>query len=67
MVLLGDQQAVCRDTRVTWCPFEGHPCLSTVTPDDVADAVEELLDHIEHRSRCRAGSTSIGSPPRRST
>lgn len=43
MVLLGDQQAVCRDTRVTRCPFEGHPCLSSVTPVDVAIAVDQLL------------------------
>jgi ADP-heptose:LPS heptosyltransferase len=41
-VLLGDQQAVCRDTRVTRCPFEGHPCLTGVTPDDVLRAVEQL-------------------------
>lgn len=41
-VLLGDQQAVCRDTRVTRCPFPGHPCLSSVTPGDVLTAVEKL-------------------------
>lgn len=41
-VLLGDQQAVCRDTRVTQCPFEGHPCLSAVGPEDVLKAVEQL-------------------------
>jgi ADP-heptose:LPS heptosyltransferase len=41
-VLLGDQQAVCRDTRVTECPFPGHPCLSGVTPADVVTAVEQL-------------------------
>ena len=41
-VLLGDQHAVCRDTRVTRCPFEGHPCLSTVRAEEVADAVEQL-------------------------
>jgi ADP-heptose:LPS heptosyltransferase len=39
-VLLGDQHAVCRDTRVTRCPFEGHPCLTSVTPDAVLRAVE---------------------------
>jgi ADP-heptose:LPS heptosyltransferase len=41
-VLLGDQQAVCKDTRVTHCPFEGHPCLTSITPDDVVAAVEKL-------------------------
>jgi ADP-heptose:LPS heptosyltransferase len=42
LVLLGDQHAACRDTRVTTCPFEGHPCLTSVTPDEVLTAVEEL-------------------------
>lgn len=41
-VLLGDQHAVCRDTRVTRCPFDGHPCLSSVGPEDVLRAVEQL-------------------------
>jgi ADP-heptose:LPS heptosyltransferase len=41
-VLLGDQHAVCRDTRVTRCPFEGHPCLAAVAPEDVLHAVEQL-------------------------
>jgi ADP-heptose:LPS heptosyltransferase len=44
-VLLGDQQSVCRDTRVTRCPFEGHPCLSTVRPENVVRAVEQLSGH----------------------
>ena len=42
VVLLGDQNAVCRDTRVTRCPFEGHPCLTTVGAEDVLRAVEQL-------------------------
>ena len=42
VVLLGDQHARCRDTRVTCCPFEGHPCLGTVSPEDVLHAVETL-------------------------
>jgi ADP-heptose:LPS heptosyltransferase len=41
-VLLGDQDAVCRGTRVTECPFEGHPCLSVVHPHDVLRAIEQL-------------------------
>jgi ADP-heptose:LPS heptosyltransferase len=40
-VLLGDQLAVCRDTRVTTCPFPGHPCLSSVSVDEVVEAVEQ--------------------------
>jgi len=43
MVLLGDQDAPCRDTRARDCPVPGHPCLSTVTPAAVADAVASLV------------------------
>jgi ADP-heptose:LPS heptosyltransferase len=41
-VVLGNQSAVCRDTRVTRCPFEGHPCLTSVHAEDVVRAVEQL-------------------------
>jgi ADP-heptose:LPS heptosyltransferase len=41
-VLLGDQNAACRDTRARECPVDGHPCLSEVTAQEVADAVEKL-------------------------
>jgi ADP-heptose:LPS heptosyltransferase len=41
LVLLGDQDAVCRDTRVTRCPFQGHPCLASVPATDVLRAVEQ--------------------------
>ncbi|WUI04051.1 glycosyltransferase family 9 protein [Spirillospora sp. NBC_00431] len=40
MALLGDQGAPCRDSRATECPVDGHPCLSSVTADEVAAAVE---------------------------
>lgn len=43
-VLLGDQQAACRDTRATRCPVPGHPCLTSVTADDVVRSVEKLTD-----------------------
>lgn len=42
-VLLGDQQAPCRDTRARHCPVPGHPCLSGVRPADVVDAVGSLF------------------------
>jgi ADP-heptose:LPS heptosyltransferase len=42
VALLGDQDAVCRDTPVTTCPFDGHPCLGSVGPEDVLKAVEQL-------------------------
>lgn len=43
-VLLGDQQAACRDTRATRCPVAGHPCLASVTPQQVVSAVASLCD-----------------------
>jgi ADP-heptose:LPS heptosyltransferase len=42
-VLLGDQDAPCRDTRARHCPVPGHPCLATVRPADVVEAVDSLL------------------------
>jgi ADP-heptose:LPS heptosyltransferase len=41
-LLLGDQNAPCRDTRARECPVAGHPCLSSVAPADVVAAVEEV-------------------------
>ena len=42
LVVLGDQDAPCRDTRASRCPVPGHPCLASVTPDDVVAAVATL-------------------------
>ncbi|GAA2207820.1 glycosyltransferase family 9 protein [Nonomuraea monospora] len=41
-VLLGDQEAPCRDSRARVCPVPGHPCLSQVTSEQVVKAVREL-------------------------
>ena len=41
-VLLGDQQARCRGSRARECPVPGHPCLASVTPETVVDAVAAL-------------------------
>ncbi|TQM79509.1 ADP-heptose:LPS heptosyltransferase [Saccharothrix saharensis] len=41
-VVLGDQNAPCRDSRARECPVPGHPCLDRVTPDQVVTAVAEL-------------------------
>ena len=41
-VLLGDQNAPCRDTRARVCPVPGHPCLTSVQPADVIAALEEV-------------------------
>jgi ADP-heptose:LPS heptosyltransferase len=38
-VLLGDQDAACAGTRARTCPVEGHPCLASVSPEDVVAAV----------------------------
>ena len=41
-VRLGDAAAGCRHTRATTCPVPGHPCLSTVEPSNVVEAVRLL-------------------------
>lgn len=41
--LLGDQEALCRNSRARVCPIPGHPCLTSVTPEQVFEAVERLL------------------------
>jgi ADP-heptose:LPS heptosyltransferase len=41
-VLLGDQHAACRGSRARHCPVPRHPCLESVSPMDVAAAVESL-------------------------
>ncbi len=43
-VLLGDQTAPCRASRARECPVPGHPCLGSVTPDDVVAAVRHLRE-----------------------
>jgi ADP-heptose:LPS heptosyltransferase len=42
-VLLGDQDAPCRNTRARHCPVPGHPCLAGVRPAEVVEAVNSLL------------------------
>jgi ADP-heptose:LPS heptosyltransferase len=41
-VLLGDQQAACRNTRMRNCSVPDHPCLSSIDPGEVVAAVAEL-------------------------
>ena len=41
-VRLGDPVRGCRHSRATECPVPGHPCLSTVDPSGVVDAVRLL-------------------------
>ena len=42
LVLLGDQGAPCAGSRARICPVEGHPCLNSVSVEDVITAVDEL-------------------------
>jgi ADP-heptose:LPS heptosyltransferase len=42
-VLLGDQDIACAGCRATRCPLPGHPCLGSVTVDDVVSALRRLL------------------------
>ena len=41
-VLLGDQGAACRLSRTRECPVPGHPCIASVSPREVTDAVRRL-------------------------
>jgi ADP-heptose:LPS heptosyltransferase len=41
-VVLGDQHAPCAGTGALTCPVPGHPCLTSVTVDEVAGAVAAL-------------------------
>jgi ADP-heptose:LPS heptosyltransferase len=43
-VVLGDQTAPCRDTRARICPVAGHPCLTSVTADEVLTACLSLME-----------------------
>jgi ADP-heptose:LPS heptosyltransferase len=40
--LLGDQSAPCANSRARECPVPGHPCLRSVTVEEVVEAVEGL-------------------------
>jgi ADP-heptose:LPS heptosyltransferase len=42
-VLLGDQDAPCAGSRARNCPVPGHPCLESVTAEDVVVAVEKVI------------------------
>ncbi|GAB3134497.1 glycosyltransferase family 9 protein [Microbispora hainanensis] len=42
-VVLGDQDAPCRESRARICPVPGHPCLASVGGEQVVDAVRRLM------------------------
>lgn len=41
-MLLGRQDAPCRGTRARVCPQPGHPCLDSVSAQDIVAAVAEV-------------------------
>lgn len=42
-LLLGDQQAPCAGTRARECPLSGHPCLNSVSPEEVFESALYLI------------------------
>lgn len=53
----------CAGCRARVCPVPGHPCLETLTPAHVADALERLL--AETASRVAPADAPRGRPPHR--
>ena len=62
VVALGRGDAPCRATRVTQCPFPGHPCLTSVAADEVALAVDSLAPPLVRHDRRAA---LVGALPAR--
>jgi heptosyltransferase-3 len=62
-LVLGDQGAACRGTRARVCPVPGHPCLASVTPDQVSDAVTRLT-RLAPRTPAEAGQPRAEGRPR---
>lgn len=57
-VLLGDQLAACSLSRARTCPVAGHPCTTSVTADEVVDAVR----HLAGRPAPILVSAPVGAP-----
>jgi len=65
VVRLGDQQASCRLTRSRACPVEGHPCLSSITAEEVVAAVTSLSPPTRHAAAgVSGGPDSLLTPER---
>ncbi len=41
-VILGQQGAACAGTRARRCPVPGHPCLDSITSQEIVKAVDQL-------------------------
>lgn len=59
-VVLGDQQAPCRETRARVCPVAGHPCLSGIPPRAVVAAVDRLVGAHPGRRPGAAARPTVG-------
>ncbi|MCJ1714882.1 glycosyltransferase family 9 protein [Curtobacterium sp. VKM Ac-2922] len=59
--LLGDQGAACRLSRARACPVPGHPCLSSVRPEDVLAAHERLVGRALRMKPSSLRSTAEGA------
>ena len=55
-VVLGDQEAPCRDTRMRTCTVPGHPCLTSIRPHEVVTAVKQLREQYEPDAARRPGA-----------
>ena len=55
-VVLGDQEAPCRDTRMRTCTVPGHPCLTSIRPHEVVAAVKQLREQHETDAARRPGA-----------
>ncbi|RWZ61572.1 glycosyltransferase family 9 protein [Labedella populi] len=62
-VLLGDQHAPCAGSRARVCPVPRHPCLTSVHPEQVVDAVFALTGPIGGARTF--GSATIAAPRRK--
>jgi ADP-heptose:LPS heptosyltransferase len=51
--ILGDQDAPCKLSRATECPVPGHPCLASVPPEQLLEAVQRLLGGVSSLSTRR--------------
>jgi ADP-heptose:LPS heptosyltransferase len=57
-IVLGNQDAACKDTRARNCPLEGHPCLSSIDPQEVVEAAERLVRSAGQRRSAAAGDAT---------
>jgi ADP-heptose:LPS heptosyltransferase len=60
VVRLGDQQAACRLTRSRICPVPGHPCLDSISAEQVMTAVSTLAGTPLHSAAGAPGRPTTG-------